>query len=138
MKVKIVFSILFFVSLLHIYTPSRIEPIRQISYVTFNDTNFEEFRNKFENILIYFTASWKNETDERKIILEKVRQELSTSNAKERDNYLIMGEVDSKNYKIFHDYNVQKYPSIALIEGNNSMKYKGDFESEKILEWVNQ
>lgn len=111
---------------------------KDVINVIFNDTNFEQYLQNYENLLVYFTASWNAETPERKEIMSKLNQEIDLLRQNENNNFIIMGEIDSKNYNVSHAYDVQKYPSLILIEGSKHMKYKGNFEFESIIEWLNQ
>ena len=114
------------------------EQKKEVKTLVLNDSNFHEYKEKYENLLVYFSASWNEETPERKELISNINQEVDQIKEKENEKYIIMGEVDSKNYNTSHLYDVQKYPSLILIEGPKHMKYKGPFELERIMEWLNQ
>ena len=107
-------------------------------YRVLNETNFDQYKQDYNNLLVYFTASWNSESPERKAIIENLIHQLQDLTKNEKENYFAFGEVDSKNYKIFHEYDVQRYPSLILVEGSKHMKYKGDFEVTKIITWLKQ
>ena len=112
-----------------------------IKYLSFNDTNYYgQYLHKYENILLYFTANWSDDSHSKKQNFLNIKNDELTHMilAQKKSNYLIIGEVDSKSYKICHEYDIQKYPSIVLVEGSKYIKYKGDFETESILHWLKQ
>jgi hypothetical protein len=111
-----------------------------IKYVYFNETNFEEHLNAFENVLIYFTANWSSDSQNKKQNFMGIKDGLLDikKSQENKEKFIVVGEVNSKSYKLCHDYNIKKYPSIVLISGKRHHLYKGDIESEHILEWLRQ
>ena len=109
-----------------------------IKYAYFNETNFEEFRTSHENILIYFTANWSADSQNKKQNFLNIREGLLDikKNENNKDNFIVVGEANSKSYKLCHDFNIKKYPSVMLISGNRQHLYKGEIEAEHILEWL--
>ena len=109
-----------------------------IKYVYFNETNFDEIVNSHDNILIYFTANWSTDSQNKKQNFLNIKNGLLEIKKEQdnRDNFIVVGEVNSKSYKICHDFNVKKYPSIVLISDKKRFLYKGDVEADHILDWL--
>jgi hypothetical protein len=138
MKNKILPAFIMCVSFLNIYISKEEQEVRDIQYISFNETNFDGYRQNYDNLLVYFTAKWNKERPERIAVIDEIKDHLKNITKNEKETYLAFGEVDSINYKIFHDYDIQRYPSIILVEGAKHMKYKGEFESTKIVNWLKQ
>lgn len=115
-------------------------PSVSIKYIVFNETNFQEIVDSHDNVLLYFTANWSADSQNKKQNFMNIKDGLLDIKKAEdnRDNFIVVGEVNSKNYKICHDFNIKKYPSIVLISGKRHHLYKGDIEAEQILEWLRQ
>ncbi len=137
MKNEFLRIFVFCLALLH-YHQSQQTEARGFQHLVLNETNFDQFRQNYDNLLVYFTASWNSESPERKAVIENLVHQLQNLTKSEKDNYFAFGEVDSKNYKIFHEYDVQRYPSLILVEGTKFMRYKGEFEATKIMTWLKQ
>ncbi len=109
-----------------------------IKYVYFNETNFEQNVNSYDNVLIYFTANWSTDSQSKKQNFLNIKDGLLDikKSLENRDRFIVVGEVNSKSYKICHDLNIKKYPSIVLISGKTHFLYKGEIEPEHILNWL--
>lgn len=109
-----------------------------IKYVYFNETNFEQIVTSYNNVLIYFTANWSTDSQNKKQNFLNIKNGLLDikKSQENRDEFIVVGEVNSKSYKICHDFNIKKYPSIVLISGKTHFLYKGEIEPEHILNWL--
>jgi hypothetical protein len=102
------------------------EPILEL-----NDTNFEEYKAKNEYLLIYFHASYSQES----ISLQKHFIEIPKYLNKTKP--IVYGIISQKNYYVNHKYKVEfPYPRILLINKDNNYVYKGEIKTDSIAEWV--
>jgi hypothetical protein len=136
---KLSFSLLLQIFLLFLLSHYSLTQDSQLSikYVYFNETNFEQNVNSYDNVLIYFTANWSSDSQSKKQNFLNIKNGLLEIKSQEnRDQFIVVGEVNSKSYKICHDLNINKYPSIVLISGKTHYLYKGEIEPEHILNWL--
>ena len=108
-----------------------------IKYIYFNESNIDEITNMNENVLIYFTANWSADSQNKKQNFLNIKNGLLEIKSKDnRENFIIVGEVNSKSNKICRKYEISKFPTIILISGDKHYKYKGEIETEHILHWL--
>lgn len=98
---------------------------------TLTDESFNSYKEKHDFMVIYFHAEWSNES---KLIKQ---QFLRLPDWVETDKGILYGIVTSKNYLTVHNYNIDRFPSVVLINNDKFYLYKGEMKSNHISEWIN-
>jgi hypothetical protein len=96
-----------------------------------NDTNFDEFRLKHEYVLIYFHATYSEESRFLQTHFRRLPDYIQS------DHDISFAIITHKNYNVNHKYNIDfPYPKIILVNKENFYTYKGEMSSSAIGNWV--
>lgn len=103
--------------------------------INLTDANFEEYKSKHPSMLLYFHASYSEESEKLQMHFRALPQHIKGD--------MLFAIVSQKEYVINHKYNVEfPYPKIILVNNLNSLnnelfyEYTGEMKANQIADWV--
>jgi hypothetical protein len=109
------------------------ENYKNNTIITLNDSNFEEYKQKTEFLLIFIHATYSDQSGYLKSEFQKIPEHIKTNKK------ISYGFMTHKNPKTLKKYKIEgPFPKILLInkDKETNVLYKGDFETSSIFEWV--
>ena len=103
--------------------------------IILNDSNFEEYKNKTEFLLLFIHATYSDQSEYLKSEFQKIPEHIKTNKT------ISYGIMTQKNPKTLKNYKIEgPFPKIFLISKeksqDNIILYKGEFGASLIIEWV--
>jgi hypothetical protein len=100
--------------------------------INLTDTNFEEYKSKHPVMLLYFHASYSEESEKLQMHFRALPEHL-----KSFENNILYAIVSQREYIINHKYNVEfPYPKIILVNKELFYEYTGEMKANLITDWV--